>query len=117
MFAPKGADESDKMKAKSANKKKGGNERSKSPAKRGGGAGRRGTAGKGDKGPATGQTVIDRFLKRDPPGNKNLVRLLPLIDALRSKRYIYINALYLWDMVLTTEEIMSLVSPHLKFCK
>ena len=109
VFGPK--DELPPARPKSAAPKKSNAKgRSASPSKRGGGRGDQ------KKEPATGQVVIDRLLKRDPPGEKPLVRLLPLVDTLRAKRYTYVDALFCWDMVLHTEEIVGLVSQIPTIC-
>ena len=48
-------------------------------------------------------------MKKGLKGEKPLVRLLPLIDALRNNRYLQIKELYVWGVYLQYSDMLCLV--------
>lgn len=54
----------------------------------------------------------DLARKKKKKLEKPLVRLLPLIEALRNNRYLTFQKLYVWDVYLQHNDMMCLVSPH-----
>lgn len=53
-----------------------------------------------------------QFILTPGPAEELPVKVLPLVAAIRSNRYVHVKELYIWDMPMKHEDIATLVCNH-----